>query len=250
MISSKHLSNRYTTNFARLCRLLSVCAELLRDVLRRYISEVALYSELDAAKAKLMPVLNLSQKDILYQNRKSFLPYDDLDITLLYTLIRNLCDDTHKLKNGQKGMKSPQNGWGKIPFQQDRSLAANIEKIRFFRNETCHHEKDSVMDNDFILAWNKMKKVVEDIEKKLNNQIDPTKYVDILKEIKEISMDPEESQKYIEEIENMKREQECLEEKIHRGVREELSKCHVFQGKTHYLESVVIVLDGMFLLLK
>lgn len=119
MISSKHLSTRYTTNCARLCRLLSVCADLLRDVLHHYISEVSLFFELDAAHAKLMTVLNSSQKDILYRKRQSLLPYDDLDISLLYILLRNLCDDnTHKLKNGQKGMKSPQNGWGKIPFQQ------------------------------------------------------------------------------------------------------------------------------------
>ena len=242
MISSKYRSNRYTTNFARLCRLLSVCAELLRDVLRRYISEVSLYSELDAAKAKITPVLHSQQKDLFYRKRKPFLPYDDLDITLLYTLIRNLCDDTHQLKQGQKGMQRPQNGWGKLPFQQDRSLAANVERIRYFRNETNHRERDSVIDNDFILTWNKMRRVVEEIEKKLNNQIYPTKYVDILKEIKDIPMDPEEIQKYIEEIDRMKREQECLEEKIHKGVREELDKCQVFQleGKKYYLERFVV----------
>ncbi|XP_078329510.1 uncharacterized protein LOC111115061 [Crassostrea virginica] len=221
-------STKYTTNFARLCRLVSICVELLRDVLRRYISEVSLYSELDAAKAKLTPKLYSQQKDLLYRKRKPGLSYDDLDITLLYTLIRNLCDDTHNLTHGQKGMSPPQNGWGKLPSRQDRSLAANVERIRYFRNETYHRERDSVMDNDFIVTWNKMRRVVEEIEKKLNNQINPTKYVDILKEIKDISMDPEETQKYIEEIERMKREQECLEEKIHKGVREELYKCQVF----------------------
>ena len=242
MISSKHRPTRQTTNFARLCRLLSVCAELLRDVLRRYISEVSLHSELDAAKAKLTPVLSSPQKDLFYRKRKPFLPYDDLDITLLYTLIRNLCDDTHQLKHGQKGMPPPQNGWGKLPFQQDRSLAANVERIRYFRNETNHRERDSVIDNDFIVTWNKMGRVVEEIEKKLNNQIYPTKYVDILKEIKDISMDPEEIQKYIEEIERMKREQECLEEKIHKVVREELYKNQVFQleGKKYYLGRFVV----------
>ena len=81
------------------------------------------------------------------------------------------------------------------------------------------------------------------LKKKLNNQIYPTKYVDILKEIKDISMDPEETQKYIEEIERMKREQECLEEKIHKGVREELYKYQVFQleGKKYYLERFVVL---------
>nr|XP_022303014.1 uncharacterized protein LOC111110716 isoform X2 [Crassostrea virginica] len=229
MISSKYLSTRHTTNFARLCRLLSVCAELLRDVLRRYISEVSLYSELDAAKAKITPVLSSPQKDLFYRKRELYLPYDDLDITLLYTLIRNLCDDTHQLKHGQKGMPPPQNGWGKLPFQQDRSLAANVERIRYFRNETNHRERDSVMDNDFIVTWNKMRRVVEEIEKNLNHPNHSTKYVGILKEIKDISMDPEAIQKYIEEIENMKREQECLEEKIHKGVREELYKYQIFQ---------------------
>lgn len=55
-------------------------------------------------------------------------------------------------------------------------------------------------------------------------------------------MDPEETQKYIEEIERMKREQECLEEKIYKGVREELYKCQVFhlEGKKYYLERFVV----------
>ena len=257
MFSSKHLSTRYTTNFARLCRLLSVCAELLRDVLHHYISEVSLFFELDAAHAKLMTVLNSSQKDILYRKRQSLLPYDDLDIALLYILLRNLCDDnTHKLKNGQKGMKSPQNGWGKIPFQQDRSIAANIERIRYFRNEICHRERDSVTDNDFIVTWKKMEMVVAEIEKKLNNQIYPTKYVDTLKDIKEISMDPEESLKYIEKIENMKREQECLEEKIHKEIREELSKYQKSQGKHRIRPTIckgvwyIVVLKRLYFVVK
>ncbi|XP_061190126.1 uncharacterized protein LOC133197990 [Saccostrea echinata] len=224
MASLKHLSNRDTTNFARVCRLVSVCADLLRDVLLHFVSVMSLYSELDRAKEKFMKILNPQQKILLYKKRKSFLPYDDLDISLLYLIIRNLCDESlHTLSNGQKGMTSPKEGWGKEPTEKDRSLAANIERIRLFRNDICHRENASMANPEFSFIWTKMSRVVEEIEKELGNKVNPTKHIDLLKTIRSISMDPEEAQKYIKELEKMKEEKEGLEERLNLKI-EELKK--------------------------
>jgi polyhydroxyalkanoate synthesis regulator phasin len=221
MASLKHLSSRYTTNFARVGRLVGVCADLLRDVLDHFISVGSLFSELELVKDKLIKILKPQQKGLLYSKSKSYISYNELDISLLYVLLRNVCDENvHKLSNGRRGITSPQNGWGKRPPESDRSLAANIERIHAFRNEICHREEASLPDPEFDSLWGKLSIAIDEIEKYLGNKVHPTKYVDLLKVIKTTSMDPEETQKYIEELAKMKDEQKELEERLCQRIEE------------------------------
>lgn len=251
MASLKHLSNRNTTNFARAWRLVSVCGDLLRDVLCHFISVVSLYSELDLAKDKLMKILNSQQRDLLYKKRKSYLLYDDLDISLLYILLRNICDENvHKLSNGRRGMTSPRNGWGKRPPEIDRSLAANIERIHFFRNDICHLKEPSLPDPEFISLWDQISRAIEEIEKDLGNQIHPAKYVELLKTIKTMSMDPEETQKYIEELEKMKDEQKGLEERLYKRITEQVRTDIVDNRKPKIVKSAGSTICEEFIFLK
>ena len=44
--------------------------------------------------------------------------YDDMDISLLYILLRDVC-----------GIQAHKNGWGNAPDSEDRSVSANIERL-------------------------------------------------------------------------------------------------------------------------
>lgn len=61
------LPRKATENFARLCQLImTICSDLLRDVLSRYIKPADLRSELDNNRRKLEKIMNAAQKDLIY----------------------------------------------------------------------------------------------------------------------------------------------------------------------------------------
>lgn len=57
----------------------------------------------------------------------------DLDISLMYSLIRNLWKE-----------KAPKNGWGRNPGENDIDRADDIERIRHFSNCICHSDASGV----------------------------------------------------------------------------------------------------------
>lgn len=62
---------------------------------------------------------------------------EDVDITLMYSVIRRL----YYLK--------PKNGWGKSPGEHDISTADDIERIRHCRNRICHTDASGMETNLF-----------------------------------------------------------------------------------------------------
>ncbi|XP_048769753.2 uncharacterized protein LOC125675940 isoform X2 [Ostrea edulis] len=72
--------------------------------------------------------------------------YSDFDITLCYTLIRNMCTKVCK----------PTNGWGihSIPNDQETTLGDDIERIRIIRNEIFGHTNSaSISETEFRKYW-------------------------------------------------------------------------------------------------
>lgn len=62
--------------------------------------------------------------------------YSNFDISLLYLLLRNICPiQPHK------------NKWGNAPLPEDRSLSANIERIRIIRNQYLVHISNFSLSN-------------------------------------------------------------------------------------------------------
>lgn len=51
----------------------------------------------------------------------------NMDLTVMYTIIRNVTN-----------LAEPQNGWGNSPSVQDFGTAADIERIREYRNKFAH----------------------------------------------------------------------------------------------------------------
>lgn len=65
-------------------------------------------------------------------NLNSLDDYQNLDISLVYNLLRNVC----------KNVTPPKRSWGYEPSADDVSLAADIERIRLMWNRYCDGETE------------------------------------------------------------------------------------------------------------
>ena len=66
----------------------------------------------------------------------------EFDITLLFILLRNICD-----------IRPPSTGWNAMPNDIDNSCAANIVRIRLFRNIHAHAHKTGISAPKFETVW-------------------------------------------------------------------------------------------------
>lgn len=62
----------------------------------------------------------------------------DLDISIMYTIIRNVCQ-----------VQPPKNGWGKQPNDNDTDISDDIERIRHKRNLICHENALNMETSNF-----------------------------------------------------------------------------------------------------
>lgn len=175
MALSKYESTRETTNLARVARIiLGPCTDILLDILMKEISPSALSHNVktfifNTSKHRTCPI-SPQQAQLVYSGT-----YQDFDITLLYVLLRNMCS-----------IPPHANRWGKDPSTGDRSLSANIERIRMIRNEFHGHATQiSLSDTVFKKTWHHIFQIIKELEGYLSNG---TKYQDALTEIKICSM--------------------------------------------------------------
>lgn len=186
MYLSKYASTPQTTNLARVARMiLGPCTDVLRAVLTNEMSPSALSHNVKTfianhQKHKKCPI-NTEQEKIIYCKI-----YDNFDISLLYTVLRNICQiPEHK------------NGWGDVPSPTDRSVSANIERIRLIRNEYGHNSELSVSNTEFKRKWQDILKIVKELEGSLSSS---TVFETAVIDISTCSMDPEKESKYIKQL--------------------------------------------------
>ena len=150
-------------NHARLCNVLvTVCADGLRDILMSQIPPgyANFYAALLANKPTLTAMRQIRQEqiDLLFPDPQGRFTgtVDQFDITLLYTLIRNI-----------SSVPAPLTGWGRPPVDQprDTSLGANVERIRVCRNCVNGHSADGRLEDQmFEDYWNEIGAIMDDIE--------------------------------------------------------------------------------------
>lgn len=131
----------------------------LIDILTSHIRPVNLYH-----KIKSCSNLKLCSKQL----KICLIPppgvpdYNTFDVTLLYTLIRNLCS-----------LPSPGQGWGKEPNRTDTQISDDIERLRLFRNNFyAHAESAAISDAVFEDMWSKLKLVVKRIQRQTGWNVD------------------------------------------------------------------------------
>lgn len=172
--------NTYLVRVAQM--ILGPCTNVLRDVLRKEISppdlEKKVRTYVDKTKKSL---INKQQEALVYGQ-----DYSKYDLTLLYFLLRNMCS-----------IQPHSNNWGNNPSSVDKSVSANIERIRMIRNEYGQNLERSISDTNFDKKCQDIHDIVHELEKHLGPSTD---YQDEVNTIKTSPMDPEQIAKQIKEL--------------------------------------------------
>ena len=146
-------STKETTNYARLCRVLvdvGTCA--LRDCFDASCPPGILHTVLAASRSALQSlrsrrIINAAQWGKLFPAIPALLSSRDFDITLLMTLLRNIC-----------GLSPPATGWDMVPAVIDLSREADIARVKYLRNTVyAHAENASVDDATFNTYWKEIR---------------------------------------------------------------------------------------------
>lgn len=155
----------------------------LIDILDDVIKPIDLHNEI--SKSSLSNKLNKGQKVICYISPPGVPQYNQFDVTLLYTLIRNLC---LSLK--------PTQGWGKKPNPADTKIGDDIERLRLFRNKYfAHANSATISDQKFQSRWQKLKSVIQRIQT-YTKAWSKTDYVQTLTEIENFRFGFHDLEKY------------------------------------------------------
>ena len=144
-------------NFTRLSRLLvDKGTEALRNTFDAIHSPANLPAVLNANRTSLLRlkhrVINNSQWYLLFPRSGNPPDSKTFDITLLTVLFRNIC-----------GL--PPTGWGAMPPDTDRSMQANIVRLKFLRNEIYAHVTSTQVDNaTFESLWQKISQALVELK--------------------------------------------------------------------------------------
>ncbi|XP_065927180.1 uncharacterized protein [Magallana gigas] len=131
----------------------------LKDILSNQIKPADLYQRIKSSPKNGKGYLRNEQLNIC-----SILPpgqpdYNDFDVTLLYTLIRNLCCTS----------LTPTLGWGKVPDSSHTQIGDDIERLRLMRNKFAHANSAGIPDAEFQALWNDLKSVIQRIQTLMNS---------------------------------------------------------------------------------
>lgn len=200
-------SSKETTNYARLCRLLvDIGTQALRDTFDGIYAPEILHTVLnsppvertlqDLIKGK-RKILNPAQWANLYPAEASSVTSADFDVTLLIILLRNICKLT-----------PPVTGWDEQPNETDKSLEADIVRIKYFRNTVyAHAQQASINDATFFHHWENIREVVV--------RLGGPKYGDAIDRLKTVCMDHDIDNEYKECIEQLKKGECIIKNHLH-----------------------------------
>ena len=199
-MASSYAATEEMTNTYRVSRLLmGPCTDQLRDLLRFYIPPASFPAVIQRERSRL-PRLTAPQRNLIFPTSGVYSGnYDDMDISLLYILLRNIC-----------GIQAHNMGWGNIPDATDISVSANIERIRMARNR-CGHSTGGMSNVDFNQIWSEIRAAVVDLDKTLGNKNKYQKAVDF---IQNDTMDPMRDKHYRDKLLNQMKENESIMEKV------------------------------------
>lgn len=132
----------------------------LIDILASHIQPKDLFQEIQSCPT--LPKLRPDQLKLCCIPPPDVPDYNKFDVTLLYTLIRNLCS-----------LPCPAQGWGKEPKATDTQISDDIERLRLFRNNfSAHAESAVISDAVFKGVWKNLKFVFRRIQSKTGSSVD------------------------------------------------------------------------------
>lgn len=191
-----------TANFCRIvCLILNVCTDALRDLLRCTIEggELILTKTIAANKVKIEKHKKMSdvERKKLFPTGNVLVRYESLDISLMYSIARNVCPEKIESDLNKK--------WGKRPASGDTSLLAAIETIRLSRNDYyAHATEGKIPEHVFQKIWKELEIALTKVDENLDRSIVSTKYKKEMAKLKSKQIDRD-SEKIICEMAKMER---------------------------------------------
>ena len=142
--------------FFRLCKLLiGGGTEVMRMQFDQHIPPSELPKKLQQMKSHLLNlkrVITPPMQKKLYPDDNTYGKSTDFDISLLMILLRNLC-----------GLKPPKstNNWEDMPLDSDRSLEADILRLKQYRNKLfVHVHSCDIKRSEFDTISNEITKIL------------------------------------------------------------------------------------------
>ena len=174
--SNPYAATEEMINLYRFWRLLyGPCTDQLRDLLRFYIPPASIPAVIQRERS-ILPRLTVPQRKLILPDSGVYSSnYDDMDIVLLYILLKTVC-----------GIQAHNKGWGNAPDSTDRSVSANIERLRLARN-SCSHTTGGMSNAEFNQVWSEIRAAVVDLDKALGIG---NKYQEAVDFIRNDTMDP------------------------------------------------------------
>lgn len=172
-------------------RFIKICLDVLKlplvDILASEIQPADLYNKIQVSGLLLNGKNKLAsmQLTICYLPPPAIPDYSNFDVTLLYTLIRNLCPSLE-----------PTKGWGKDPVDADIQIGDDIERLRIFRNNNVHNSSSEISDIDFEIIWKKLKTVLQRIKNHMTSKGYNVNYEEKMTNIKQLDLGDEPLHKY------------------------------------------------------
>lgn len=139
-----------------------VCVDLIKlpltDILENHVKPSDLYTELNSSTLISGNKLQSYQKKLCHITPPGIPDYSKFDVSLLYTLIRNLCPSL-----------KPTGRWGEEPADAHTQLGDDVERLRLFRNRVFAHANSALTsDSDFQNYWPYIQNVITRIQKNKN----------------------------------------------------------------------------------
>ena len=181
----------------RFCRLSLVIidelTQILRDLLHNEVHPSLIYNKVIQRNylSKLRP-----EQVVVIKNANTH-GYQEFDITLLYTLLRNVCQH----------MPSPSQNWGvsTMPSPNEVTVGDDIERIRLIRNKLFGHIPEAaISETDFKDYWSIISDICTRMQALLNKD-----YAKRLQDAKSCSIESETENKYLELIRKMAEEEKA-----------------------------------------
>ena len=129
--------------------------------------------------------------------------YAGFDVTLFYTLIRNLV---------LPSVAAPSNGWGKLSTSASQTTTGDdVERMRDLRNNVYGHASNTgISDPDFRGYW----KTIQDICSRMDTQYGVATFTDKLKDIEKVDFVPKVVADYIDIVNKQLQKDDVLQKEI------------------------------------
>ncbi|KAL9966872.1 hypothetical protein ACROYT_G025008 [Oculina patagonica] len=227
-------------NFQRVARLLiSGGTTLLREVfdqlcppsnLPTILIHPVTEKQLKAAK------LTKPQWDCLYLSPGVYGESADFDVTLLFKLLRTICN-----------LIPPAMGWDALPTNTDHGLAADLARIKYYRNSVYGHVKQNmeIPDDEFLSLWQEISNALIRIAGQISHEKkrEWQKAIDSFLKDSLTAEDERNVNELLEWYENDRDVKKCIEE-LKSSTKEEIERLETsvqcgFKGSTQLLETAV-----------